>query len=82
MKADQACIVIFREKTAFRRYMICLFHVLDRLGSLNKNVKKNKKLPDKKKKTCQNICPVLQCSLDLISLSPSTGIAEPVFELR
>ena len=35
MKADQACIVIFREKTAFRRYMICLFHVLDRLGSLN-----------------------------------------------
>ena len=34
MKADQACIVIFREKTAFRRYMICLFHVLDRLGSL------------------------------------------------
>ena len=36
MKADQACIVIFREKTAFRRYMICLFHVLDRLGSLSK----------------------------------------------
>ena len=36
MKADQACIVIFREKTAFRRYMICLFHVLDRLGSLRK----------------------------------------------
>ena len=36
MKADQACIVIFREKTAFRRYMICLFHVLDRLGSLTK----------------------------------------------
>ena len=35
MKADQACIVIFREKTAFRRYMICLFHVLDRLGSLS-----------------------------------------------
>ena len=34
MKADQACIVIFREKKAFRRYMICLFHVLDRLGSL------------------------------------------------
>ena len=34
MTADQACIVIFREKTAFRRYMICLFHVLDRLGSL------------------------------------------------
>ena len=34
MKADQACIVIFKEKTAFRRYMICLFHVLDRLGSL------------------------------------------------
>ena len=35
MKADQACIVIFREKTAFRRYMICLFHVLDRLGFLS-----------------------------------------------
>ena len=35
MKADQACIVIFREKTAFRRYMICLFHVLDRLGVFN-----------------------------------------------
>ena len=37
MKADQACIVIFREKTAFCRYMICLFHVLDRLGSLRKS---------------------------------------------
>ena len=34
MKADQACIVIFREKQLSVRYMICLFHVLDQLGSL------------------------------------------------
>ena len=44
MKADQACIVIFREKTAFRRYMICLFHVLDRLGSLSDVTTHNKNL--------------------------------------
>ena len=41
MKADQACIVIFREKTAFRRYMICLFHVLERLGFLNNVFKRD-----------------------------------------
>ena len=49
MKADQACIVIFREKTAFRRYMICLFHVLDRLGSLR--VRKEKERGEINKKS-------------------------------
>ena len=48
MKADQACIVIFREKTAFRRYMICLFHVLDRLGSLRLSISLQK--------TFSNLC--------------------------